>query len=66
MYLARLVFSQLVGFLHMHQFTRCVNRYNGNYHMKSSDSRRVLTEIMRSFSINSTSGNTKRTGLVPV
>jgi len=35
MYSERLIFSQLMDFLPMHQFRRCVNRYNGNYHMKS-------------------------------
>ena len=35
MYAGRLVFSQLMSFLPMHQFRRCVNRYQGNYHMKS-------------------------------
>lgn len=35
MYSGRLVFSQLMDFLPMHQFRRCVNRYRGNYHMKT-------------------------------
>ena len=35
MYSGRLVFSQLMDFLPMHQFRRCVNRYHGNYHMKT-------------------------------
>ena len=34
MYSGRLVFSQLMDFLPMHHFRQCVNRYNGNYHMK--------------------------------
>lgn len=34
MYSGRLIFSQLMDFLPMHQFRRCVDRYNGNYHMK--------------------------------
>jgi hypothetical protein len=34
MYSGQLVFSQLMDFLPMHQFRRCVDRYNGNYHMK--------------------------------
>jgi len=34
MYSGRLVFSQLMDFLPMRQFRQCVNRYNGNYHMK--------------------------------
>ena len=35
MYSGRLVISQLMDFLPMHQFRRCVNRYRGNYHMKT-------------------------------
>ena len=35
MYLGRLVFSQLIDFLPMHQFRQCVKRYNGNHHVKS-------------------------------
>ena len=35
MYSGKLVFSQLMEFLPMHQFRRCVDKYNGNYHMKS-------------------------------
>jgi len=35
MYSGRLVFSQLMGFLPMHQFRQCVKRYNGNRHVKS-------------------------------
>ncbi len=35
MYTGRLIFSQLMDFSPMHQFRRCVNRYNGNHHMKS-------------------------------
>ena len=38
MYAGKLVFSQLMDFLPMHQFRRCVERYNGNYHMKSFSS----------------------------
>jgi len=34
MYSGRLIFSQLMDFLPIHQFRRCVHRYNGNYHMK--------------------------------
>jgi len=34
MYSGQFVFSQLMDFLPMHQFRRCVDRYNGNYHMK--------------------------------
>ena len=35
MYSGRLVFSQLIDFLPMHQFRQCVERYNGNRHVKS-------------------------------
>ena len=35
MYSGRLVFSQLIDFLPMHRFRQCVNRYDGNRHMKS-------------------------------
>jgi hypothetical protein len=31
MYSGRLVFSQLMDFMPMHQFRRCVNKYQGNY-----------------------------------
>jgi hypothetical protein len=31
----RLVFSQLMDFLPMRQFHRCVNRYHGDHYMKS-------------------------------
>jgi hypothetical protein len=34
MYSGQLVFSQLMDFVPMHQFRRCVDRYHGNYHMK--------------------------------
>jgi uncharacterized protein DUF4372/DDE family transposase len=34
MYSGRLVFSQLMDFMPMHHFRQCVNRYDGNYHMK--------------------------------
>ncbi len=34
MYTGRLVFSQLMDFLPMRQFHRCVNRYQGNRYMK--------------------------------
>ena len=34
MYSGRLVFSQLMDFMPMHQFRQCVNRYDGNYHTK--------------------------------
>ncbi len=34
MYSGKLVFSQLMDFQPMHQFRRCVDKYNGNYHMK--------------------------------
>src|SRR6266849_10208325 len=29
------IFSQLMDFLPSHEFRRCVNRYNGNYKLKS-------------------------------
>jgi len=35
MYSGRLVFSQLMDFLPMHRFRQCVERYNGNHHVKS-------------------------------
>ena len=35
MYSGRLVFSQLMDFLPMHQFRQCIKRYNGNHHVKS-------------------------------
>jgi hypothetical protein len=35
MYTGRLVFSQLMDFLPMRQFHRCVNRYHGDHYMKS-------------------------------
>jgi hypothetical protein len=35
MYTGRLVFSQLMDFLPMRHFHRCVNRYHGNHYMKS-------------------------------
>jgi len=34
MYSGRLVFSQLMDFLPMHQFRCCVNRYHGNHYIK--------------------------------
>ena len=35
MYTGRLIFSQLMDFLPMHQFRRCVDKYHGNYRMRS-------------------------------
>ena len=35
MYTGKLVFSQLMDFLPMHQFRRCIKRYDGNRYMKS-------------------------------
>jgi hypothetical protein len=35
MYQGRLVFSQLMDFLPMHQFRRCVDIYNGNFRIRS-------------------------------
>ena len=34
MYSGRLVFSQLMDFMPMHQFRRCVNKYQGNYRIR--------------------------------
>ncbi|HDZ69105.1 MAG TPA: DUF4372 domain-containing protein, partial [Phycisphaerales bacterium] len=31
----RTVFSQILDFIPKHQFRTCVNRYNGNYRVKS-------------------------------
>ena len=35
MYVGRTVFSQLIDFLPLHEFRRCVRRYNGNHYVKS-------------------------------
>ena len=35
MYSGKLVFSQLMDFLPMHKFRSCVNKYKGNYHIRS-------------------------------
>ena len=35
MYSGRLVFSQLIDFLPMHKFRSCVNKYKGNYRIRS-------------------------------
>ena len=35
MYVGRLVFSQVMDFMPMHTFRRCVTRYRGNYKVKS-------------------------------
>ena len=35
MYSGKLVFSQLMDSMPMHQFRRCVDRYKGNHHVKS-------------------------------
>jgi hypothetical protein len=35
MYSGKLVFSQVMDFMPMHQFRRCVDRYKGNYHVKA-------------------------------
>jgi len=35
MYLGQTVFSQLMEFIPRHMFRKCVNRYNGNYRMRS-------------------------------
>jgi hypothetical protein len=35
MYTGQTVFSQLMDFLPMYEFRKCVNRYGGNYHTSS-------------------------------
>jgi hypothetical protein len=35
MYTGKTVFSQVVDYLPMHEFRKCVDRYNGNYHTSS-------------------------------
>jgi len=35
MYSGKLVFSQLMDFMPIHQFRRCVDRYKGNHHVKA-------------------------------
>jgi len=35
MYSGKLVFSQLMDFMPMHQFHRCVDSYKGNHHVKA-------------------------------
>jgi len=35
MYSGKLIFSQIMDYLPMHEFRRCVNRYRGNYQVKS-------------------------------
>ena len=35
MYQSQAVFSQLMEFLPLHTFRQCVNRYQGNYRMRS-------------------------------
>jgi len=35
MYSGKMIFSQLMDFLPLHHFRRCVERYNGNYYVKS-------------------------------
>ena len=34
MYTGRLIFSQVIDYMPMHTFRRCVQRYRGNYHVK--------------------------------
>jgi hypothetical protein len=34
MYTGRLIFSQIIDYMPMHTFRRCVRRYRGNYHVK--------------------------------
>ena len=35
MYTGKIIFSQIMDYLPMHEFRRCVNRYRGNYQVKS-------------------------------
>ncbi len=35
MYTGKLIFSQIMDYLPMHEFRQCVNRYKGNYQVKS-------------------------------
>ena len=35
MYTGKTVFSQVMDYLPMHEFRKCVDRYNGNYHTSS-------------------------------
>jgi len=35
MYSGKTVFSQIMDFLPMHEFRKCVNRYRGNYKVQS-------------------------------
>jgi hypothetical protein len=35
MYIGKTVFSQLMDFLPMYEFRKCVDLYNGNYHTSS-------------------------------
>ncbi|MCG2814914.1 MAG: DUF4372 domain-containing protein, partial [Candidatus Aminicenantes bacterium] len=34
MYTGKIIFSQIMDYLPMHEFRRCVNRYRGNYQVK--------------------------------
>ena len=34
MYTGRILFSQVIDFLPMYEFRKCVQRYKGNYHVK--------------------------------
>ena len=54
MYSGKLVFSQLMDFLPMHQFRCCVDKYNGNYHIKSffgTSENAVRTQIWIAISV---------------
>ena len=35
MYTGKIVFSQIMDFLPMHEFQKCINRYQGNYYIKT-------------------------------
>lgn len=35
MYTSKLIFSQVMDYLPMHEFRRCVPRYRGNYRIKT-------------------------------
>ena len=35
MYTGKIIFSQIMDFLPMHEFQKCINRYQGNYYIKT-------------------------------
>ncbi|MBF0488845.1 MAG: DUF4372 domain-containing protein [Nitrospirae bacterium] len=35
MYTGKMIFSQLMSYLSMHEFRKCVNRYQGNYKVQT-------------------------------